>query len=301
MQSPSFPTMSLPHAGGHINGVMANGIHNLSAAAPASSGLMGPPSRPPERARDKSDFTDVLTGTGIDIDGEEANMTTQFVSQPGQNSSFNSQGSSLGTISAGNSFIDGAQYQQPGSQETFYGAGPFNQRAIAQKSRDDIEKERQELRDFTIAKRKSYALQDPFLATEQVDQRLSERAAQNSINYGKSSILRPAGPRQTLPLPPTEVVGPDETSVIVTRGETILQLDNPTLSDMMSLISLACEDRLRGFIDQSARLAEERRQHSTGDVPVQWQDVAAATGLDNGTNSASQGIGHVYRDRTVSC
>lgn len=236
---------------------------------------MGPPSRLPEK-RDKSDFTDVMTGTGIDTEEEESFLTAQYTSQ----------GSSFGTLSAGNSFADQNQSKQPGLQSTFYGAGPFNQPPLPAKSKEELEKDQQELRDFALAKRKSYALQNSFLAADAIDRKLSARTAENGISYGKNSIMRPERGRP-LPLPPTEVVGPDGTSTVVTRGETILQLDNSSLSEIMSLISLACEDRLRGFIDQSARLAQERKEHSTGVVPLEWQDVAL---VDDGVNRTSTGI-----------
>ena len=275
---------------------MTNGIHLVSHPAQPSSGLMPPPSRPPDRVRDKSDFTDVLPGTGVDLDSEETYMTTPYANQAAQDSSFDSQPSSLGTLSAGNSFRDGVHFRRPGSQETFYGAGPFNQPALLEKSPEDVEKERQELKDFQIARRRQHTMQAPFLDMNTVASKLEKTASENGISYNKASILRPSGPRQTFPLPPTEVVGPDETSIIVTRGETILQLENPSLADMMSLISLACEDRLRGFVDQSARLAEERREHSAGVVPLEWQNLAAVSRPADDVDGMSQGSppDHLY-------
>ncbi|KAI5283549.1 hypothetical protein KEM55_001493, partial [Ascosphaera atra] len=84
--------------------------------------------------------------------------------------------------------------------------------------------------------------------------------------------------------PPIEVVGPDGSSVVKTGG-TYMQYDAP-LVDVLSLVSLAAEERVRGVVEQAAALARSRRVNSHGVVGETWRGMAK-----NATDRDGQGRG----------
>ena len=87
--------------------------------------------------------------------------------------------------------------------------------------------------------------------------------------------------------------GPDKNVQVkmVTTGE-YLHTDSPYV-EILSLLSLATEERLRGLVEDAATLAKGRRMGSSGVVPIELADLATGngasemvTGLPTPSNSA---------------
>lgn len=130
--------------------------------------------------------------------------------------------------------------------------------------------EDEKLRQDTAASRRTqYPLQSSFLFTAMVEDRIQKRAYDLGVRMPAQGVYRPFPGRAAGPV---EVTGPDGSSVIRT-GKTLLTQNAP-LGDILSLISLACEERLRSVIDHSYTIASNRRANSHGAVPLQWSDVA---------------------------
>src|ERR1700733_8875501 len=101
--SPSFSVMSDMRADGPANAASVNGM----MPAPAPPGSMGPPSRPVEKATDIRSLEDTLSGTGVNIDEEERNLTATSFSSFGQrtpSSTFHTHDASFGPNSENSSF-----------------------------------------------------------------------------------------------------------------------------------------------------------------------------------------------------
>lgn len=298
--SPGFAASQLPQSqspalnGSNVNGVSTPGPLHISspvplssavpvsnmapmasmaptptpAPAPAPPGSMGPPSRPAEKPTDAADLSDVLAQSGIDVREEEAFLTQSYAApQPaprpqlaGVNTSFASAPSTPGTASANASF-DMSQGRPPPTQEQVVPAysedAPYNQPTYEE---------------TRAARRSQYHLQDPFLLTKVLEQKMQKRAYDLGVRIPTEGLFHPVpGSRQ-----PIEVTGPDGSS-IVRRGHTIINQEGAPLVDIISLLSLCCEERLRGVVEYSASLSKSRRLHSHGIVPKEWKGLATST------------------------
>ncbi|KAL4978449.1 hypothetical protein BDW66DRAFT_130396 [Aspergillus desertorum] len=296
--SPSFGTLQLPqNQPFSVNGTNTNGI--AQSPAPPPPGAMGPPSRPVDKPTDAADLTDVLASSGIDVREEEAFLTSSY-SGPGVqaqqqprpqqplpqqqqqpqappvNTSFASQASTTGTGSASASFSEPSHYKPSGTQESFY-TEPSNQPATPfvnpnQPTREDTE----------AARRAQYHLQEPFLLTKVLEQRLQRRGFDLGVRIPAEGLFHPVPGRPQ----PIEVTGPDGSSVVRT-GQTILNQEGAPLVDILNLMSIACEERLRTVIDYASSLARSRRAHSHGMIPTEWKDLALTS--DRKANSETGG------------
>ena len=276
--SPSFGTLQLPlNASSNINGSGGNSVPSSPAPGPAPPGSMGPPLRPVEKTTDTSELTDVLASSGIDVREEEAFLTnsyTQASSQiqqsqrpdlPATNVSFTSQTSTPGTPS-GNTSFEISQQKAFSTQDSSFPSDPPSQ---PNAFRDPNEASRE---DTQATRRSQYHLQDPFLYTKVLEQRLQKRGSELGVRIPSEGLFHPV-PGRTQPI---EVTGPDGSSTIRT-GQTLLNREGAPLVDILTLLSLCCEERLRNVIDYSSTLAKNRRLHSHGIVPPEWQDVTSST------------------------
>ncbi|KAJ5901505.1 hypothetical protein N7495_002033 [Penicillium taxi] len=283
--SPNFNSMQSPQGQQPMNGATTNGIHQnqipSNQAPPAPPGTMGPPSRPADKTTDASELTDVLASSGIDVREEEAFLTHSFSGPtaqaqqgprgqqlqrpPGINTSFASQTSTNGTISASSSFGELPYLKPAASQESFSGSlqTPMPYKDPNQPTREDSE----------AARRAQYHLQDPFLLSKLLEQKIQKRAFDLGVRIPPEGVFHPVGRPQAI-----EVTGPDGSSVVRT-GQTIINQDGAPLVDILNLISISCEERLRGTVDYAAILARSRRAHADGIVPAEWVDVAETSSL----------------------
>jgi hypothetical protein len=268
----------------------------------APPGSMGPPSRPVEKATDTAELTDVLASSGIDVREEEAYLTHSYGPAPHSqqpprlqtnfNTSFTSQASASTTISAGNSFTEQSQYKQVPLQSPLYVTGaPIGSTSL--KTPEEVAAD-EVLRENTLSsRREQYHLQAPFLFMALVEERLQKRGYELGVRIPAQGLYRPFPGRNTGPV---EITGPDGSSVVRT-GKTLLTQDT-ALGDILSLLSLACEERLRDVIDQAATLAKNRQINSHGVIPPEWIDLAVASGATReGTQDAPDSA---VSPRTVS-
>lgn len=299
--SPSFGTLQLPQNQQlGVNGTNTNGIPQ--SPAPPPPGTMGPPSRPVDKPTDAADLTDVLASSGIDVREEEAFLTSSY-SAPGLqaqqpprpqqppppqqqqqqppplplNTSFTSQTSTTGTAPNTPSFSEPSQYKPSGTQESFY-TEPSTQPPAPFTDPNEPSRE-----DTEAARRAQYHLQEPFLLTKILEQRLQKRGFELGVRIPSEGLFHPVPGRPQ----PIEVTGPDGSSVVRT-GQTILNQEGAPLVDILNLMSISCEERLRTVIDYSSTLAKSRRAHSHGAVPIEYEDLASTSGNVNGEKDGPQ-------------
>lgn len=280
--SPSFGTLQLPqNPSPTMNGTNVNGMASApgpaptpnAAPAPAPPGSMGPPSRPVEKPTDASELTDVLASSGIDVKEEEAYLTNSYAptamqaqqpqrpQAPVMTTSFTSQVSTPGTALTGTSF-DFSQGKPPTTQESTYIA---ESQGVPFKDPNEPTAENTQ-----AARRAQYHLQDPFLLTKVLEQKLQKRGFELGVRIPTEGLFHPVPGRPQ----PIEVTGPDGSST-VRKGQTIVNQEGAPLVDILTLVSLCCEERLRMVIEYASTLAKSRRLHSHGAVPQEWKDVAA--------------------------
>lgn len=275
---------SSPYPTSQPNGVAP---HLQYEPSPPATGTMGPPSRPVDKPTDMTELADVLVGSGVDLKEEEAALVNRFNSvnhqqnglMPSSNpaASFNPSGPHRPAINPylAHGGFDTLSRNIPGSRESFYGAGTFNQAAIPyQSAEEQAEQARKKfLRDKL--ERQQYHLNDPFLFGSTVNKKLYKHAAAAHIEYPDKGLMA----RQPH-LPPLQiaVIGPDKHEVLtVIKGQDILYLDVP-LSDILTLLSLATQERLRVIVENTATLAKGRKTSSHGIVPPELADLAIGQG-----------------------
>lgn len=292
MQLPPQGQQQPPMNGLAPNSMPTTPIAQQQAPPPSGApGAMGPPSVPPSRPVDASELTDVLASSGIDVREEEAFLTNSFSGRQAQaqaqaqatprgpqtphhqqpppiNTSFTSQGTTTGSLSASSSFNE-IPHAKPSVQQGSFSTELSSQSpaTIKEPSREDSE----------AARRSQYHLQEPFLLAKLLEQRIQKRGFELGVRIPAEGLFHPVPGRPQ----PIEVTGPDGSSVVRT-GQTILNQEGAPLVDILNLMSLSCEERLRGVIDYSSSLARSRRAHSHGVVPTEWEEVAKPLTSTNG-------------------
>jgi hypothetical protein len=181
-------------------------------------------------------------------------------------------------VSAPASFSEPSQYKPSGTQESFY-TEPSTQPPAPFVDPNEPTRE-----DTEAARRAQYHLQEPFLLTKVLEQRLQRRGFDLGVRIPAEGLFHPVPGRPQ----PIEVTGPDGSSVVRT-GQTILNQEGAPLVDILNLMSIACEERLRTVIDYASTLSRSRRAHSHGMVPADWKDLALTGGKNtNGETGGPQ-------------
>lgn len=288
MQLPQNPS---PMNGQPMNVNTMNMTPTPATPAPVPPGTMGPPSRPVDKTTDAAELTDVLASSGIDVREEEAFLTRSFSGQTAQaqppqrgppshhpppiNTSFNSQ-VSTGTLSASTSFGELPQIKPAVTHDSY--ADSSSSAHVPFKDPNEPTRE-----DTIAARRAQYHIQEPFLITKLLEQKLQKRGFDLGVRIPSEGLFHPVPGRPQ----PIEVTGPDGSSVVRT-GQTILNQEGAPLVDILNLLSIATEERFRGVIDYSSTLARSRRAHSHGVIPEEWKDVAQPLAQTSGNLQTMQ-------------
>ena len=127
--------------------------------------------------------------------------------------------------------------------------------------------------DFSAGRWAQHPLWDAFLQGDTLVQKLDKCSHQNSIKMPNDGLFY-ASKAQSRPQI-TRVIGHDGASQII-----------------ITLLSLAAKEQVTGLIDYSARLACERRDHSSGRIPTDWKMVASASPmpLDESQSAGTQSL-----------
>ena len=225
-----------------------------------------------------NELSDVLMGSGVDLKEEEAallnrhNQDASFLTNGAQ--SFDSYGPGT-TVNPAYSSHNIYSQNVPGGRDTFYGAGSFNQPAVSYQSIKDRAEVERKARVRKRAEMAQYHLNEPFLMSLRVSNLMRQKASKAHLQIRMEGLYHPQGQQEGQQL---YVCGPDKHDRLVTlKGEDLLNHDAPMV-DLLSLLSLAAEERLRTIMEDAAALAKERRSSSHGVVPPQFLDIAAVNG-----------------------
>lgn len=238
---------------------------------------MGPPSRPFDRDIDTGHgFDEAIAGTGVNLEEEQANLMSSSQPQDSLSASFNfgannnNIGMSFGSSFNGSNRTDGLPDVSPEPQ-LFGGSG--QDRAEAEE-------------DWKAGSRRQHHIVDLFLEGQDLEKKIQQIAYEQKLSTTRDGLFYAT---QGRPPQRTQVVAPDGSAEVIDRGQTILSSEKGSpLVPLMTLVSLACKDRITGLLDRASRLAFERRNFSMGRVPHEWQNIAAVDGVAQaGTATAS--------------
>ncbi len=276
---------SSPYWASQPNGSMTPQTQH-AANLPPQTGAMGPPSRPMDsnKPTDMNELTDVLLQSGVDLKEEEAALLNRQHHQPADtpfstlSSSVNPQGSIFpggGATPPQGNFLS---LNIPGDRNSFYGAGTFNQPPGPYQTREERAKADLKKVNRMKLERRQYHLNEPFLWTGQLYEQITKVAQRFQVAIPNTGLLSSTDKSGNTP-EEVAVTGPDKNEVIVTlTGQDLIYQDSP-LVEILALMSLAAEDRLRSLIESAATLAKDRRIGSHGIVPADLADVAVGDGV----------------------
>ena len=223
------------------------------------------------RGADINQISDVLSGAGVDLRAEEENLLSNY-RQSGASfgNATNSQGS---TISPNNSF--GQWPHGTTLHGAFQGTGPLSQPV----SEKDIEAElnrKHEAAARALAEAQQHHLNDPFLQAQAVRNKLASKAYEHGIGINVEGLFDKIAqtPQNTTR---SVLSGPNDEAVGLARADSILNRDAPMV-DVITLISLATQERLRGILEDTVAMSRIRQTTADGVVPPAWADIAVGKG-----------------------
>lgn len=120
-----------------------------------------------------------------------------------------------------------------------------------------------------------YHLNKPFLLLAPLERRLRKEHLKHQVPYNQGQILE-----RNPGVPPQDVyiIGPDNQEILTTlKDQPLLHRDAP-ITDILALLSLACEERIRVILEKTAAAAHNRYTGSRHIVPYGLQDLATGDG-----------------------
>ncbi|KAF2216195.1 hypothetical protein CERZMDRAFT_93494 [Cercospora zeae-maydis SCOH1-5] len=256
----------------------------ISPPPPSSSHLMPPPPRPKEDKDEKigvDDIGDSLFGSGINLKDEENYLHNTWHNRHSQNESFQTNNStsfgsngssgnnSYGYITQGTSF--GSQVQN----------GAFAGTMGRPMSQEDIENEARRKREQAArrqAEHQAYHLNNQFLQGNCVRKRMHQRAMENGVKLDIAGVyvLNPEPQRQ----PQVMVNGDGTTGIAAVRTKPEAMIESGAAYEhMLTLLSLAAQERMRGVVDDAYALARARRYGDHGRViPADFAGISTGPG-----------------------
>ncbi|THW53701.1 hypothetical protein D6C77_00015 [Aureobasidium pullulans] len=294
-QSPYPPPPALPESPyGNYSPMTAASPPAFNAPQPYTPspmpGAMGPPPRPTqekpekedkEKITDISDVTDVFHGSGIDLREEENYMTSTYRNVH-KNPSFNSSFGSNTTVASPNNSFGLVSQGSFGTQPAFGGSGPISQPTMSEESIQEELDRKHRAAALALNEKRQQHLNDPFLQANNIRHRM------HRIAYDQGVALNVEGLYDKLPERPPGVqgvsaTGPNGTAAAV-KAHGLLQETAP-LAEILTLVSLAANERVRSLVDESYAIARGRRYGSHGVVPPNLSDLAIG---DNESTAASE-------------
>lgn len=257
--SPSaYPSTPTGQAGSPVGGLTPNG------ALPSQQrpGSMAPPQRPTDR--DMSDAQDEgrnWPGTGQNAAGGLRQEQPPYAAMQ------NGNNQNRPSLNPANS-----TFSRP-SQENLNENDPANQPRTA----EEKQKRAEERLDWEASRHTQNPLWDMFLVGGAVNDRMRRISQMEHLTDPQAGVL--VNTQKSGPPPIARVNGYEGASRVIDKGQAILDpVKGERLAEILKCVCLASKTRLTGLMSASSRLGMERRQHSAGKVPVEWEDMAVAMG-----------------------
>ncbi|QIW96235.1 hypothetical protein AMS68_001753 [Peltaster fructicola] len=251
-----------------------------NAGSPSSSQMMPPPPKPVREEKDEKvgvdDINDALFSSGIDLKAEENYMHNLYNNRHTAQDSFASHPGSFGSSTQGSFTLQGSFSTQPNVSSV----GTIG----ATLTEHDVEQELKHKR-TAAARRKAEAdqhqLKNPFILGNVLRIKMETIAKEQGVRFNTDGLyVRKAE---------AKAATNGATGMVVATAESMVEHNAP-LADIISLLSLASGERLRGLLDESYGLARARRYADHGRVPIEFKDVAVGLGVRSTEDVVPEGI-----------
>ena len=252
---------------------------------------MGPPPQPVlhdgeevvkgDKVTDVTQLQDVINAAGVDVTAEEnylANTYRNVRNFGYQNDSFATSTST--TLSPNTSFSQLSQGLM--GHHALQGSGPSSQIGSSQESIERELKQKHESAARAHAETTQDHLRNSFLFLNVVQHKLRHRAVENGVNLDLNGLFDPIQtlqPSTASPYRPTTTVmgGQNGPGMVNAKSHALMQ-PNANLADMLALVSLATNERIRGLMEDAYGYSRGRRASTDGTVPAEWSDLAIGNG-----------------------
>jgi hypothetical protein len=212
------------------------------------------------RDLDVNNISDVLTGSGIDLRAEEDNLLH----------SYRSVDKSGSTASAHGSFNN---WSQQGSHGAFQGTGVLSQEMTEDQQKAELLRKHQTAARI-LNESAQQPLTDPFLAASVLRHRIAKRAYEHGISINVDGLFDKIPENKPQDITRSTAPGANGEQIVGLEAASLLNQSAP-LVEILTLISLAAEDRIRTVVEDSFALAQGRQNTSHGIIPPQMLDIAA--------------------------
>jgi Transcription initiation factor TFIID component TAF4 family len=245
---------------GQVNHYMSpNGMTPSGAATPTNGVFtnMGPPTGPVQKPQDKpidtNDLADVLAGGVVDLKDEEmALQGSYFGSQPqASNNNYQYQPPNASFTSSPSTVA----HTPNASFDNSFNAGSQGGSFGPPVPQSQYEEQRRNEQIRALATSKQYHLNEPFLGPGALSQKVKKASLGNRLRLPIDDIMQ-------------------------SRMGQQIHADN-SLADMVTILSLAANDRLRGLVETARVLSSSRRKTAHGQVPTEWADLAISNGQES--------------------
>ncbi|KAF2162187.1 hypothetical protein M409DRAFT_27565 [Zasmidium cellare ATCC 36951] len=270
----------------------------ISPPPPNSSRDMPPPPRPVKEEKDNvEDIGDMLSGSGINLKEEENYLHGMWNNRFGGGDSFaTNQSTSFGssTMSPNNSF----NYLTQGT--SFGSSGPDGALAGTlgrPQTREEIEEEAKKKRAEAArkkAERDQHHLNNQFLDCNCVRNRMHARAAENAVRLDVHGVYLRNSELQAQVL----TNGEKSDGLVEIKPESKIEAGVP-YEAILSFISIAAGERLRGMLDEAYGIARARLYGDHGRViPPEFADIAEGEGKKSQETVVPESVTGTSWDKT---
>jgi len=258
----------------------------VNAMGPPPPGAMGPPKRPEkDKPTDVNELSDIFVMAGVDLNAEDELLRTDRGHRPGDsfNTSFHSNSSS--TLSPNNSFNNA--YSQGSLNGLLPGAGPLSQPTSTERSVEDEVVQRHERAAREHSERSAKHLNNPFLDADPVRYKLDKIGREARVQIDRTGFYEdPQQDRRGNMAPSGHYMhGPDGSTLAAVQKPHPALAQDAKLAGLLTLISLAAQERLRSLMEDAYTVSRGRQISSNGIVPPEWQSLAAGAGQPEATTA----------------
>ncbi|KAF2150762.1 hypothetical protein K461DRAFT_280774 [Myriangium duriaei CBS 260.36] len=256
------------------------------------TGTMGPPPKPTaeqkaakekeekEKVTDISDISDAMWGSGVDLREEENYLSSTSRAIYGSQS-FDSQS----TITSPNNSFE--LLTQGLSAGQLSGSGPASQGSASREAiLAEVDRKHRDAA-YKYAKDHEQHLRDPFLMGGNVRNKLHKVAFDQGVTVDAKGLYDPVKqqpPQRAQGVNGVYARGPDDVGLAAIQSSTVAEIQNAFLeegsryADILSLVSLAANERMRALLDEAYTISRGRQLGSHGVVPPDLQDIATGEG-----------------------
>lgn len=241
----------------------------------------------------------MLSGSGINLKEEESYLHGMWNNRFGAGESFGTnQSTSFGssTLSPNNSFnylTQGTSFGSSGLDGAFAGTMGRPQR------QEEIEEEAKKKRAEAArkkAEREQHHLNNQFLLGNCLRKRMHDRAQENAVRLDVQGVYL----RNPEPQLQAQVMtnGEKADGVVEVKPESKIEAGVP-YEHILSLVSLAAGERLRGLVDEAYGIARARQYGDHGRVvPPEFADVAEGEGKNSQETVVPESVTGTSWDKT---